>query len=118
MSKANTRPGGQATLAELAEFVLRFALGALVASAVGGKLSQVAYPRWHAAQLKNGAEVFMRRVQPSAFTLVELLVVIAIIGIFSPNSYLRIGECTDGTSHTLFAAEVKAWTPYTERGRQ
>jgi prepilin-type N-terminal cleavage/methylation domain-containing protein len=37
-------------------------------------------------------------------------------GIFFPNSFVRIGECVDGTSNTLFAAEVKAWTPYTRNG--
>ena len=37
-------------------------------------------------------------------------------GMFFPNSFLRIGAITDGTSNTLFAAEVKAWTPYTRNG--
>ncbi len=37
-------------------------------------------------------------------------------GLFYPNSFLRIGACTDGTSNTLIAAEVKAWTPYTRNG--
>lgn len=37
-------------------------------------------------------------------------------GMFYPNSFTRIGECVDGTSNTLFAAEVKAWTPYTRNG--
>lgn len=34
-------------------------------------------------------------------------------GVFFPNSFLRIAECVDGTSNTLFASEVRAWTPYT-----
>ncbi len=37
-------------------------------------------------------------------------------GMFYPNSFLPIAACTDGTSNTLFAAEVKAWTPYTRNG--
>lgn len=37
-------------------------------------------------------------------------------GMFYPNSFLKIGACTDGTSNTLFAAEVKAWTPYQRNG--
>jgi hypothetical protein len=37
-------------------------------------------------------------------------------GMFFPNSFLKIGSCTDGTSHTLFASEVKAWTPYNRNG--
>lgn len=37
-------------------------------------------------------------------------------GMFFPNSFLRIADCVDGTSNTLFAAEVKAWTPYTRNG--
>jgi prepilin-type N-terminal cleavage/methylation domain-containing protein/prepilin-type processing-associated H-X9-DG protein len=34
-------------------------------------------------------------------------------GVFFPNSYLRIAKVSDGTSKTLMAAEVKAWTYYT-----
>ena len=37
-------------------------------------------------------------------------------GMLYPNSFLKIGACTDGTSNTLFAAEVKAWTPYQRNG--
>jgi prepilin-type N-terminal cleavage/methylation domain-containing protein len=37
-------------------------------------------------------------------------------GMFFPNSFLRMGAVTDGTSSTLLAAEVKAWTPYTRNG--
>lgn len=37
-------------------------------------------------------------------------------GVFFPNSFLRLGEISDGTSHTLLAAEVKAWQPYTRNG--
>jgi prepilin-type N-terminal cleavage/methylation domain-containing protein/prepilin-type processing-associated H-X9-DG protein len=37
-------------------------------------------------------------------------------GMFFPNSFLRIADCVDGTSNTLFAAEVRAWTPYTRNG--
>ena len=37
-------------------------------------------------------------------------------GMFYPNSFLRIADCVDGTSNTLFASEVKAWTPYTRNG--
>lgn len=33
-------------------------------------------------------------------------------GMFYPNSFLKMGSVTDGTSSTLLAAEVKAWTPY------
>lgn len=33
-------------------------------------------------------------------------------GLFHPNARLTIGTITDGTSNTLLAAEVKAWTPY------
>ncbi len=33
-------------------------------------------------------------------------------GSFGPNSRMRMGNYTDGTSNTLLAAEVKAWTPY------
>jgi prepilin-type N-terminal cleavage/methylation domain-containing protein len=34
-------------------------------------------------------------------------------GVFFPNSDLKLAQVTDGTSHTLLAAEVKAWNPYT-----
>ncbi len=34
-------------------------------------------------------------------------------GAFYPNSKLSLATFTDGTSHTLLAAEVKAWTNYT-----
>lgn len=37
-------------------------------------------------------------------------------GAFYPNSNLPLAQFTDGTSHTLLAAEVKAWTPYTRNG--
>jgi prepilin-type N-terminal cleavage/methylation domain-containing protein/prepilin-type processing-associated H-X9-DG protein len=37
-------------------------------------------------------------------------------GAFYPNSYLRPAKFTDGTSKTLMAAEVKAWTHYTRNG--
>ncbi len=37
-------------------------------------------------------------------------------GMFFPNSFLRMSDCVDGSSNTLFAAEVKAWTPYTRNG--
>lgn len=33
-------------------------------------------------------------------------------GMFYPNSFLKFGSVTDGTSSTLLASEVKAWTPY------
>lgn len=33
-------------------------------------------------------------------------------GMFYPNSFLKMGSVTDGTSSTLLIAEVKAWTPY------
>ena len=35
---------------------------------------------------------------------------------FYPNSFLRLRKVEDGTSKTLLAAEVKAWTPYTRNG--
>ncbi|MCC9604385.1 DUF1559 domain-containing protein [Blastopirellula sp. JC732] len=34
-------------------------------------------------------------------------------GMFYPNSHLSFAAATDGTSNTLLAAEVKAFTPYT-----
>jgi prepilin-type N-terminal cleavage/methylation domain-containing protein len=37
-------------------------------------------------------------------------------GVFFPNSNLRLAQIEDGTSKTLLAAEVKAWTPYTRNG--
>lgn len=37
-------------------------------------------------------------------------------GAFFPNARLRIASFTDGTSNTLMAAEVKAWTPYYRNG--
>jgi len=37
-------------------------------------------------------------------------------GAFFPNSHLRMRDFFDGTSNTLLAAEVKAWTTYTRNG--
>jgi type II secretory pathway pseudopilin PulG len=37
-------------------------------------------------------------------------------GVFYPNSYLRLAKIEDGTSKTLLAAEVTAWTSYTRNG--
>lgn len=37
-------------------------------------------------------------------------------GAFYPNSKLPLAAFTDGTSHTLLAGEVKAWTPYRRNG--
>jgi prepilin-type N-terminal cleavage/methylation domain-containing protein/prepilin-type processing-associated H-X9-DG protein len=37
-------------------------------------------------------------------------------GVFHPNSYTRLAKIADGTSKTLMAAEVKAWTHYTRNG--
>ncbi|WP_145303016.1 DUF1559 domain-containing protein [Crateriforma conspicua] len=37
-------------------------------------------------------------------------------GMFFPDSFLRFRDCVDGTSSTLLASEVKAWTPYTRNG--
>lgn len=37
-------------------------------------------------------------------------------GIFYPNSFTTFGAISDGTSSTLLAAEVKAWTPYFRNG--
>jgi len=37
-------------------------------------------------------------------------------GMFFPNSFLQYRDCLDGTSRTLLAAEVKAWTPYLRNG--
>ncbi len=34
-------------------------------------------------------------------------------GMFFPNSFLKQADVTDGTSHTLFASEVKSWQAYT-----
>ncbi|RMF38916.1 MAG: DUF1559 domain-containing protein [Planctomycetota bacterium] len=37
-------------------------------------------------------------------------------GVFYPNSFLRFADVIDGTSNTLLAAEVRAWTPYWRNG--
>ncbi|MEZ6132797.1 MAG: DUF1559 domain-containing protein [Planctomycetaceae bacterium] len=37
-------------------------------------------------------------------------------GAFYPNARLRMAAFTDGTSNTMLAAEVKAWTPYRRNG--
>lgn len=37
-------------------------------------------------------------------------------GAFFPNSFLSLAKFRDGTSQTLLAAEVKAWTHYTRNG--
>jgi prepilin-type N-terminal cleavage/methylation domain-containing protein len=37
-------------------------------------------------------------------------------GAFYPNARLNTSDFKDGTSNTLLAAEVKAWTPYTRNG--
>ena len=37
-------------------------------------------------------------------------------GMFYPNSFLKLGACSDGLSNTLCIAEVKAWTPYKRNG--
>ncbi len=37
-------------------------------------------------------------------------------GMFSPNVFRDFRDCLDGSSHTLLAAEVKAWTPYKRNG--
>jgi len=37
-------------------------------------------------------------------------------GMFAPNHLFDFRDCLDGTSHTLLAAEVKAWTPYQRNG--
>ena len=37
-------------------------------------------------------------------------------GLFYPNSFLKLAQITDGTSSTILASEVKAWTPYTRNG--
>lgn len=37
-------------------------------------------------------------------------------GMFFPDSFLGFQDCTDGSTQTLLAAEVKAWTPYTRNG--
>lgn len=37
-------------------------------------------------------------------------------GLFYPNSKLSFRDATDGSSNTLLAAEVKAWTPYQRNG--
>lgn len=38
-------------------------------------------------------------------------------GVFFPNSYLKMARIEDGTSKTLMAAEVKAWTYYTRNSQ-
>ena len=37
-------------------------------------------------------------------------------GVYYPDSETTFGRITDGSSNTLIAAEVKAWTPYTRNG--
>ncbi len=37
-------------------------------------------------------------------------------GMFAPNRFMDFRDCTDGSSQTLLAAEVKAWTPYQRNG--
>jgi prepilin-type N-terminal cleavage/methylation domain-containing protein len=37
-------------------------------------------------------------------------------GLFYPNAKIPFAAVTDGTSHTLLAAEVKAWTAYNRNG--
>jgi prepilin-type N-terminal cleavage/methylation domain-containing protein len=37
-------------------------------------------------------------------------------GAFLPNARHRLADFTDGTSQTLMAADVKAWTPYRRQG--
>ena len=37
-------------------------------------------------------------------------------GVFYPNSHLGLNAILDGTTHTMLAAEVKAWTPYLRNG--
>jgi type II secretory pathway pseudopilin PulG len=37
-------------------------------------------------------------------------------GAFYPNSFLRLAKFADGTSKTLLASEVRAWTHYTRNG--
>lgn len=37
-------------------------------------------------------------------------------GIFHPNSFTRLAALVDGTSNTIIASEVKAWTPYFRNG--
>ena len=37
-------------------------------------------------------------------------------GVFYPNSDMPLSRIVDGTSNTLLAGEVKAWTPYTRNG--
>ena len=37
-------------------------------------------------------------------------------GVFYPNSHLHLAAMTDGTSNTILAAEVKAWTAYQRNG--
>jgi len=37
-------------------------------------------------------------------------------GMFFPDSFLSFRDCIDGSSQTLIAADVKAWTPYKRNG--
>jgi prepilin-type N-terminal cleavage/methylation domain-containing protein len=37
-------------------------------------------------------------------------------GMFHPNAFHGFRDCLDGTSTTILAAEVKAWTPYRRNG--
>ncbi|MCA9052988.1 MAG: DUF1559 domain-containing protein [Planctomycetaceae bacterium] len=37
-------------------------------------------------------------------------------GLFYPNAKVSFASVTDGASHTMLAAEVKAWTPYRRNG--
>jgi prepilin-type N-terminal cleavage/methylation domain-containing protein len=37
-------------------------------------------------------------------------------GVFYPNSFLQLAKVSDGTTKTLMAAEVKAWTHYRRNG--
>jgi prepilin-type N-terminal cleavage/methylation domain-containing protein len=37
-------------------------------------------------------------------------------GMFAPNHFFDFRDCTDGSSNTLLAGEVKAWTPYQRNG--
>jgi len=37
-------------------------------------------------------------------------------GVFAPNAKIRMRDITDGSTNTLLAAEVKAWTPYRRNG--
>lgn len=37
-------------------------------------------------------------------------------GLFHPNSFTKMASLVDGTSNTILASEVKAWTPYLRNG--